>query len=181
MCGERVQGIRVSVLNRTTHTIVYYLSHKASPRTGIPTATPSRPLPISRFAFPYHRRLLRPAIRRTYPLRAGAGRAWGVAEWGEGQSHRQAVRQSGLGAGLGWVARGRPTSLPFQLDQSKSMVPHPFVEDGSVGPVPLQGMMRVDRFICHTGGPFGTCATATEDRAKRIKVVYIAAVPLLRG
>ena len=38
----------------------------------------------------------------------------------------------------------------------------------------MQGMMRVDRFICHTGGPFGTCATATEDRAKRIKVVYIA-------
>ena len=45
------------------------------------------------------------------------------------------------------------------------MTPQPFVDPGSVGPVPLQGMMIVERFICQTGGPVGSWATASGARA----------------
>lgn len=46
-----------------------------------------------------------------------------------------------------WFAQ---SALPF--DQSKSTMPHPTVESGSVSPDSLQGIMIVDRFMSHVTG-----------------------------
>lgn len=47
------------------------------------------------------------------------------------------------------------------------------MDDGSVGPVLLQGMMMVERFICQTGSPAGTWESTTDDVNATIAIITV--------
>lgn len=90
------------------------------------------------------------------------------ASVGHGLVHSETQSQSRQGARIDVSCVFHSTYVPHKMHdtasgkridvQSKSITPQPIVVCGSVGPVSLQGMMMVDRFICQTAGPAGTCA-----------------------
>jgi hypothetical protein len=78
---------------------------------------------------------------------------------------------------------GKQTVLTHQIDfpllQSKSTTLHPLVEEGSVNPVLLQGMMMVDAFIWYVGGRFGTCVKAKGTRASIGATIFLQCFTLV--